>query len=137
VTGNLAIDLVISLVGIMVLVGISYLLGAMRSVIITSDAALDRLAFDEPDFRPGFSMIGEDGKAAAIIAADDRETAVVFAVGDGVATRRFRHGAVSLEKHGAVIEFVLNEPSKRAVQLRAADSQVAEEWLLRLAGPTL
>lgn len=82
-------------------------------------------------------MIGADGKSAAILSADGAETALIFAIGDALATRRFRHGAIGLEKHGEVIEFHLNEPSKRAVLLKAADRKAAEEWLLRLAGPRL
>jgi hypothetical protein len=137
VTGNLVADLAISFAGILVLVGISYFLGGLRSKVVTADAAIERLSFDEPDFEPGFIMVGADGKSAAVVSSNSSETALVFAVGDGFATRRFRHGAISLEKHGDRIEFRLNELSRRAVLLQAPDSKSAEEWLLRLAGPRL
>lgn len=136
-TGNLILDVGISLVGIMVIVGVTYALGAFRSASVTATAAADRLCFDEPDFRVGEWLIGADGKAAAAISADGGETALVFAVGDGLATRRFRRGAVGLEKDAAAIRFLLREPSRRAVRLAAGDETAAERWLSRLAGPRL
>ncbi len=136
-TGNLAIDLAISLAGIAVLVALSLALGAMRSAVVTLDTAAERLAFDEPDFLPREWMVGMDGKSAAALSAGGDETALVFAVGDGFASRRFRRGKVGLEKDGAAIIFRLGEPSRGTVTLAAPDEAVAAQWLLRLAGRRL
>ncbi len=131
------VEIAISLLGVAILVGLSWALGAMRSVTVAEDGAIDRLAFDEPDFIPGEWFIGADGKAAAACSADGHETALVFAVGDGLATRRFRHGAVSIEKSGTSLLFRMGEPSLRTVRLVAPDESTASHWVLRLAGPRL
>ncbi len=131
------IDLAISLAGVAILIGLSWLFGAMKSAAVTNEAAIDRLAFDEPDFKPGEWFIGADRKAAAAISADGHETALVFAVGDGLATRRFRRGAISIEKSGATLEFRMGELSLRKVRLAAPSETEAEHWVLRLAGSRL
>lgn len=136
-TGNLILDLAVSLAGIVVIVAVTYALGAFKSATVSAAGASDRLAFDEPDFKVGAWLIGVDGKSAAAVSADGAETALVFAVGDGLATRRFRKGAVGLEKDGASVVFRLGEPSRRVIRLAAADPGAAEQWLLRLAGPRL
>jgi hypothetical protein len=133
-TGNLILDLAVSLAGVVVIVAITYVLGAFKSATVSVAAAADRLAFDEPDFKVGDWLVGVDGKSAAAVSADGAETALVFAVGDCLATRRFRKGAIGLEKDGAGIAFRLGEPSRRVIRLAAADPAAAEQWLLRLAG---
>lgn len=136
-TGNALIDLAISLAGVAILIGLSWLFGAMKSVVVTKETAIERLAFDEPDFKPGEWFVGADAKSAAARSADGHETALVFAVGDGLATRRFRHGAVSIEKSGTSLAFRIGEFSLRRVRLVAPDDAAAEHWILRLAGPRL
>lgn len=136
-TGDPLLDLAISVGGIALLAAAFILAGATRRVTVTEANAGERLAFDEPDFSPAGWIVSGDGKAAATTSRDGRETAVVFAAGDGLVTRRFRHGAVSLEKHGTEILLMLNEPSKRRVRLVAPSDDAAEEWILRLAGPRL
>ena len=126
-----------SLLGVALLVGVSWLLGAMRSAEVTESAAADRLSFDEPDFRSGEWFIGADGKSAAARSEDGAETALVFAVGDGLGTRRFRHGAVGVELHENILEFALGEPSLRKVRLAAPDPAAAAQWVLKLAGARL
>lgn len=136
-TGNAMLDLAISLAGVAILIGLSWFFGAMKSVAVTKEAAIDRLAFDEPDFKPGEWFVGADQKAAAAMSADGHETALVFAVGDGLATRRFRHGAVGIEKSGAMLVFRMGELSLRKVRLTAPSETEAAHWVLRLAGPRL
>lgn len=136
-TGNLLIDLAVSFVGVAILVGVSYLLGAMRSAIVTDRTAAERLEFDEPDFRAGEWLIGADGKSAAALSVDGAETALVFAVGDRLASRRFRHGAVGIERVGATVIFRMGELSLPKARLEAADEDAAEQWVLRLAGRRL
>lgn len=136
-TGHLVLDLAISLGGIVLLVALSYTLGAFRTVTVTEETARERLAFDEPDFRPSEWFVGADQKSAAVLSQGGAETALVFAVGDGLATRRFRQGSVSVEHEGTDVLFILGEPSRRAVRLKAVDGTAAERWVLRLAGRRL
>lgn len=134
---ELLIELAVSIAGVAILVAVSWLLGAMKSIAVTEEAAKDRLAFDEPDFDAAEWFFGADGKSAAAISGDGSETALVFVLGDGLGTRRFRHGAVSIERHGAVIIFRTGEPALRSVKLAAPDAADAEQWVLRLAGARL
>lgn len=127
----------VSFVGIAILVALSWLLGAWRSASVTRAAAAERLAFDEPDFKVGEWFVSADGKSAAAISADGQETALVFAMGDGLVSRRFRHGSVGVRQAGAVIEFAMREPSLRAVRVTAPDEAAAARWVLSLAGPRL
>jgi len=131
------IEIAISFVGIAILIGISWALGALRTITVEEINARDRLAFDEPDFDPAAWLIGVDGRSAAALSADGLEIALVFAVGDGLATRRFRHGAVRVEKSGSSILFRIREPALRRVRLEAADDSAAAQWVLRLAGAKL
>ena len=131
------IEIAISLSGIAILIGLSWALGATRSAAVTIDSAVDRLAFDEPDFKPGVWFIGADGKSAAAASVDGHETALVFAVGDGLATRRFARGAVGVETAETSLLFKMGEPSLRTLRLVAPDESAAADWVLRLAGPRL
>jgi hypothetical protein len=136
-TGNLVVDLAISLAGIVILVGVSFVFGGWRTAAVTEDAAKARLRLDEPDFVQKEWMIGVDGGCAAAVSGDRHEIALVFAVGDKLASRRFRRGAVSIEKQAGAIIFRMKEPSLRKIRLLAANEADVERWLLRLAGPRL
>lgn len=130
-TKGLLIELGLSLVGVAVLVGVSYLAGAWRDAALTIEAAAERLRFDEPDFRPGAWLLGADAKSAAALSADENEVAVVFVLGDGLATRRLKRARVVQD--GKSIIFVLNEPSRKAVPVAAKDEAEARRWLSSLA----
>jgi hypothetical protein len=136
-TGDPLLDLAISFVGTVLLVALSWALGAWRSAAVDEAAAAARLAFDEPDFRPSAWLVSEDGRAA--LAADEagREFALVFAVGDGLATRRAALGSRPAQRDGRAVTILLNEFSKRRVRLVARDESAAEDWAGRLAKPAL
>lgn len=136
-SGYSLIELAISVAGIAVLVAFSWMLGAMRGVAVTRESAAERLAFDEPDFRASEWRLGVDGRCAAAMSADVQETALVFAVGDGLVSRRFRLGAVGVRLSGDAIEFSMGEPSLQVVRLVAPDKNVAEQWILTFAGRRL
>ncbi len=136
-TGNTAVDLAISLGGVVVLALVSWMLGGWRTVRVDAANAAERLALDEPDFAAAGWMIGADGAAAAATSATGRETVLVFRIGDGLASRRFRHGAVGIERRGLTLVFRVNEPSRREVHLTASSDAQAEQWLLQLAGQRL
>ena len=122
----------ISLAGVLVLVLVSFLLGGLKSAAVTREAAAERLAFDEPDFRAAEWMVGADGKAAATVSIDGAEAALIFAIGDGLASRRFRRGGVALRRDGSTLLIDTREPSLWGLKLKAPDEASAAEWLLHL-----
>jgi len=127
-TGNLAIDLAISLGGIILMVAVSYFLGAWRTVKIDAAAAADRLSFDEPDFKPRAWCVSSDGRAAAAASVNGRETALVFVLGDGLASRRFRHAAAPVTQDGRSLVWRLGEPSLPKVTVTAENEDIAADW---------
>jgi hypothetical protein len=133
-TGDLAIDLAISLAGIALMVGVSFLIGAWRSAPVSEAAARERLAFDEPDFAPARFMVSRDGKAAAAISGAGDEAAFVFSVGDGLATRRLRCGAFKVRREGGEVVAELADPSKPKLRLIAGNSEEAADWAGGLGG---
>lgn len=133
-TGNLYLDLLISLAGVGLMVGVSWALGGWRSAPVDAASAADRLAFDEPDFRPREWLISEDGRAAAALSEDGKEAALVFQVGDRLATRRFLRGSVPIERSGTALVAVLKEPSKWRLRLAAPDEASAARWAGELGG---
>ncbi len=133
-TGDLYLDLLISLGGVAVLVAVSFVLGGWKSAQIDESGARERLAFDEPDFLPSLWLFGADGKGAAAVSQDGAEAAFVFTLGDGLATRRVRIGAVPIEaKQGDVIA-TLRDPSKWVLKLAAGSPEEAARWAGRLTG---
>jgi hypothetical protein len=133
VTGNLVLDLLISAGGVALLVAISAILGGWRSATLTETAVRERLAFDEPDFSPAALMLGVDGRTAAA-QSETGEVALVFRVGDGLATRRFRPGAFPVAIEGGRIIVALKDPSIWRLALAAPDAQSAQAWAGRLTG---
>ena len=133
-TGNLYLDLAISLGGVAILVAVSFALGAWRSAPLDEAAARDRLAFDEPDFVVGEWLFGADGKAAVAVSQDGRELGLLRLLGDGLATRRIRKGAAPVVAKGAEIVIALGDPSIAKFRLKAADEKAAAAWAGRLSG---
>jgi len=134
VTGSILLDLLISLGGVLVLVGLSAALGAWRTEKVTEAGAAERLAFDEPDFAPAEWLIDADGRAAFALSATGEEAAVVFALGDGLASRRFPVGALPASADGDTVTLRLTEPSKNRVSARAGSTEAAAAWARRIAG---
>lgn len=134
---SLLIELALSLAGVGLLVAVSWLLGAWRSVRVTEAGAADRLAFDEPDFRIAEWFVGSDGRSAAALSANGAEIALVFALGDSLATRRLDRRSARIERTGAELQVLLGEPSRRAVSVSAPDEATAAQWLLKLTGAGL
>jgi hypothetical protein len=62
---------------------------------------------------------------------------LVFALGDSLATRRFRIGALGAESAGAILSVTLGEISKGRVDIAAHSPAVAAEWARRVAGARL
>lgn len=133
-TGNLYLDLLISFGGVAVLVGVSFLLGAWKSATVDEASARERLDFDEPDFRPGEWLFSRDGSAAVAISQDGAEAAFVFALGDGLATRRVKLGAFEVKSEGDKVAARLRDPSKWSLKLAAGSPEEAVRWAGRLSG---
>lgn len=114
-TGDPILDLVVSLAGVGALVGLAFLLGATKTLVVDEAAARERLAFDEPDFCPGDWLIDGRGRSAVSLSADRAEAAVVFGVGDGLATRRFRIGGAPTAFDGRRLVIRLDDISKSLV----------------------
>lgn len=127
-TGNLLLDLTVALVGVAVLVAVSALLGGVRSARVSEMSAAARLSFDEPDFARAAWRISADGRAAFCVSADGREGAVVFAVGDKLATRRFPLGAVVGAADGARLVLRFNDVTLPALTLVASSETEAQAW---------
>ncbi|GAB4517583.1 MAG: hypothetical protein Kow00133_02070 [Amphiplicatus sp.] len=134
-TGNLYLDLAVSLAGVGVLVAVSWLLGAWRTARLDATAARDRLAFEEPDFFSGAWLFDVEGRAAAALSQDGEEVAWLFVVGDGIAVRRMKRGAAPVRAEGETLVAALRDPSRWTLRLRAPNQAEAAAWASRLAGP--
>lgn len=132
-TGNPWLDLLISFGGVAVLVGLSFALGGWRSLALDDVLARDRLAFDEPDFIAKDLFISADGKAAAAI-SEAGEAVFLFALGDGVATRRLPRGAAKVRTEGKSVVATIGDVSRSRIKLAAADESEAARWAGRLGG---
>lgn len=130
-TGNLILDLVISVGGIIIVVAISWALGAARLSRVTEADVIERAAFDEPDFDPSEWLVGKDGMAALAVAKNG-ESLIAFRVGDRIATRRFAAGAAPANADGPTVVFRLADPGAPAVRIRTADANKAKQWAARL-----
>lgn len=130
---NILVDLAVSLTGVLILVGVSYLLGAWKTVSVDEATAADRLRFDEPDFAPADWLIDRDGRAALAVNAAG-ETALVFRKGDEFATRRVRPGEGRVERDGAVLRVKpAGDHTLRPLSVDAGDPETAAAWARKIA----
>ncbi|NWG46234.1 MAG: hypothetical protein HXY25_06770 [Alphaproteobacteria bacterium] len=118
-------------------------LGGWRRVRLDAEAeARARLAHAEPDFPQGPCLLDALGRAALFEAAEGTDLALVLAVGDHVAVRRFPpqavRGARLCERAGvAELDLRLADWTLPPVRL-GADRAVLEGWARRLgAGATV
>jgi hypothetical protein len=133
-TGNLLFDLLISAGGVAALVALSFALGALKSATVDEAVARERLSFDEPDFQPARWLVDAKGRAAAAIDHRGGEAAFVFAIGDGVGTRRMRLGAVNASAEGSAVTVLLGDLTRRKLLLAAPTENAAKEWAALLQG---
>jgi len=132
-TGNVLIDLAISLTGIAILVGLSRLIFGKSAEPLSQRRAANRLAFDEPDFAPVAWVV--DVTAGAAIARNGAgEIALIKAAGDGLATRRAGAGAFSCAREGAVLTIAPPDLTYGGVTVTAANEAEAMQWALHIAG---
>jgi len=127
-TGNLLIDTLISIAAIAVMVAVARLFFPTPAAPVTEASAMDRLALDEPDFKPRAWLIDHEGRAALAEGADS-DFVLVKRVGLDLVSRRFRAEAVKAAHHNdeLAIEFA-DTTLPRAVILNGG----AAEWVQKL-----
>ncbi len=131
-TGNVLIDLAISLGGVILLVGLARVIFGARRAVVNEAAAAERLAFDEPDFVPDAWLAGEGGAVAVSRAG---EAALVVTLGDGLATRRVRLADLRSRRDGADVVIEAPDHAFPRLVVTAASEEDAERWTARLAAP--
>ncbi len=104
-TGDPLTDLLISIGGIIVMVLIARLVFPSPSIKVTQDVALDRISFEEPDFKPVSWLIDDAGRAAIVEGAGG-EFILVERLGLDVLLRRFQAGVAKASEvdHALVVK---------------------------------
>jgi len=118
-TGNILIDLAISLAGIGFLVALARVLFPSRERTLTQAEAAERLAFDEPDFVAATWVIDGVG-GAALAESDAGECALLLRVGEDLTTRRFQKDQADIEREDGVLVIKLDDHSVPVVRIRSA-----------------
>lgn len=126
-TGNVIIDLAISVTGIAILVLIARLMFPGAAAVIDQDAAAARLRFDEPDFLPANWAI-DKVRGTAIAKSKSGDFALVMVKGADLMTRRFFPDVVSIQYKDGALSVDLREVFMRPV-LIGIDEGEAKGWL--------
>lgn len=116
----------------MLLVGLSWALGGWKTSHVELAAAMERTAFDHPDFEAGQWLASKDGSAAMALSADARELVVVFPNGDRLVTRRGPPQAFDVQFNGDLFSFDVGDAFRRRMKARAADAAAAAFWIAKL-----
>ncbi|MEM9169961.1 MAG: hypothetical protein AAGC56_09930 [Pseudomonadota bacterium] len=124
-TGNLLLDNVISLAGIGLVVAVIAALFRGTRAQATREAALVRLAFDEPDFVVAEAV---GARNAQVFRSETGETAIVLVVGDGLVVRRFAPGALRIDETGDEIVLRADDLPGGRLAVRQADAQAVRQW---------
>lgn len=127
-TGNLLIDSLISVAAIALMVGVAWALFRAPAPAVTKEAATERLAFDEPDFRPIRWLVDGKGRAALAEGADG-DVAIVSRLGVDLLTRRFPAEAVRASEQTGMLVIRPNDPGSRRLVIEA---EGAAEWARKL-----
>ncbi len=125
---ELFIESAISLGAIAIMVTLAWLVFRAPPAPVTEDAAAERLAFDEPDFRPVTWLVDREGRAAIAEGAGG-DVAIVSRLGLDLVTRRFPAAAVRAEAAEDALTIRPNDPGSRRLVI-AADN--AAEWARKL-----
>jgi hypothetical protein len=91
--------------------------------------ARDRLAFDEPDFKPGRWLLDEDGKAA-LAEGEGGDFALVARLGADLVTRRFRPGGAKAKVESGALFIKPAGAGGPVVRIAAPD---AAAWVRKLS----
>lgn len=116
-TGDPLLDLLISVLGVALLVGVCAALGGWRTAALVGEAdAAARLHAELPDFHPTRWVIAGDGLSALAMGEDD--VVVLRVLGDGTAVRRAPRAVVS--DRGDRLRVDVGDPSFPPFDLRVA-----------------
>jgi hypothetical protein len=126
-TGNVLIDLAISLAGIAILIGLARIIFGASLPSLDAANAAERLLFDEPDFHPIDWLVDEDS-GAALARNGSGEIALVVAHGDGLVTRRYPAGAAPLAYEDGRLCIARTDHTFRNVNIAAGVADAAS-WL--------
>lgn len=129
-TGNLLIDSLISIAAIGLMVAVAWALFRSPAPAVTAEAAAERLAFDEPDFRPVRWLVDRKGRAALAEGAGG-DVALVSRLGADLLTRRFPAAAVRAAEEAGALVIRPADPGARRLVIEADG---AAEWARKL-GP--
>ena len=129
-TGNTVLDLAISLGGIAFLLVLIRWLFPLGSAIITEKSALERLAFDEPDFKPHAWLIDQSGMSA--LALSDGEAALIKRNGVDLATRRTELNTLRVDCDGALLTVSVDDATFPPMHVTAGTNEEAAHWCRRL-----
>ena len=133
-TGNVLIDLAISFIGIAILVGLARLVFPNAGAgVLNEPAVRDRIAFDEPDFEIA-ELLLDEARGVAIGAGADGDIVLVKKAGDGLATRRARHGNLPCLRNGSRLILTVPDHTFRGFAFDAASDAEAQQWAVRIAG---
>ena len=126
-TGNLLIDSAISLGGIAFIVLIAYFLFNRTKPVFTRENAAERLAFDEPDFNPVEWL---DGNADGVWMAHNGagEVALVWTMGDSLASRRYKAGELKLRHKDGVLSVAAPDHTAPTRKM-SANADEAGKWM--------
>ncbi|WP_375206157.1 hypothetical protein [Hyphococcus sp.] len=127
-TGNLLIDSLISLAAIALMVALAWAVFRTPPGPVTQDAAAERLAFDEPDFRPQHWLIDREGRAVMAEGAGG-DIALVSRLGLDLVTRRFPAGAMRVSEEDGALVVRPSDPGSRRLVIEADG---AAEWARKI-----
>ncbi|MEZ5893606.1 MAG: hypothetical protein R3C58_10775 [Parvularculaceae bacterium] len=128
-TGNMLLDSLISLGAIALMVGCAWVFFPAKPLPVSQALAAERLAFDEPDFRPVEWLLDRDGRAA-LARGENGDVALVSRLGIDLVTRRFRPGGVHAAAEEGALVIRPADPGSRKVRL-ASDN--AADWARKLS----
>ncbi|MEO1136318.1 MAG: hypothetical protein AAFW68_06870 [Pseudomonadota bacterium] len=120
-TGNLFVDSLVSLAAIALMVGLARLFFPASGETVTQARAAERLAFDEPDFRPVRWLIDGEGRAA-LAEGEAGDLALVSRLGLDLVTRRFPAGAMRADAAEGKLVIRPGDPGSRKVALASDDA---------------
>ena len=129
-TGDLLLDLAISLAAIIFMVLVSWLVFRERPVPVTIELASERLAFDEPDFEPIEWFIDEKGRGA-LVQGQAGDFTMVFRLGTDLVTRRFAKGQVRVSESQDGLSIHPDDPGVGRILLYGMGADI---WARKIAG---
>ncbi len=132
----MSIMIMIAPVGILFLIGLTWVLGGMKEAAFTApEEALERFRQDFFGFEANDIAVSDNGGHAALLHSSNRgQIGVCFSMGDNFATRLLRAGDVAdLEHDGNAVRFRLHEFTGRKVALSFDDTEQAAAWAGRLS----